>query len=85
MRRDARVLLVSRDRENILRTRPELVHDHKLTPRMAAYDQLAAMHGWDVIDNNGKLESTKQQIREALGLAASTPMKAVGLNSEGTI
>lgn len=68
MRRDARVLWVSRDRESILRTRPELVHDHKLPARMEAYGQLAALHGWDVVDNNGTLESTKQQIREALGL-----------------
>jgi hypothetical protein len=72
MRRDGQVLWVSRDRENILRTRPELVHDHKLAPRIMAYGQLAALHGWDVIDNNGTLESTKQQIREALGLTAGT-------------
>lgn len=68
MRRDAKVLWVSRDRENILRTRPELVHDHKLAPRMAAYTRLAALHGWDVIDNNGTLEATRQQIRAVLGL-----------------
>lgn len=68
MRRDARVLWVSRARENILRTRPELVHDHKLPARMAAYGQLAALRGWDVIDNNGTLEATKRQIREALAL-----------------
>lgn len=68
MRRDAKVLWVSRDRESILRTRPELVHDHKLPARMVAYGQLAALHGWGVIDNNGTLEATKQQIREVLGL-----------------
>jgi len=72
MRRDAQVLWVSRERESILHTRPELVHDHKLAPRIMAYGQLAALHGWDVIDNNGTLESTKQQIREALGLTAGT-------------
>ena len=68
MKRDARVLWISRKRDGILLTRPELVHDHKLQPRMAVYAELAAMHGWDVIDNNGELESAKAQIRLALGL-----------------
>ena len=68
MRRDARVLWVSRDKQSILRTRPELVHDHKLPIRMTVYAQLAALHGWDVIDNNGTLDAARQQIRAALGL-----------------
>lgn len=69
MRRDACVLWISRARENILATRPELVHDHKLALRMAVYAQLATLHGWHVIDNNDTLESAKAQIRTALGLA----------------
>lgn len=68
MQRNARVFWISRTRENILCTRQELVHDHKLAPRMAAYEQLAALHGWDVIDNNGTLEDAQHQIREALRL-----------------
>jgi hypothetical protein len=68
IRRNARVLWISRDRDNILRTRPELVHDHKLAPRVAIYGKLAARHSWSVIDNNETLEDAKAQIRIALGL-----------------
>lgn len=68
MRRDACVLWISRNQDSILRTRPELVHDYKRTQRMAVYAQLAAQHGWHVIDNNGTLEAAKAQIRMALGL-----------------
>lgn len=71
MRCNARVLWISRDRECILRTRPELVHDHKLAPRMKVYAQLAQHHGWHVIDNNGALDDAKAQIRAALGLAGT--------------
>lgn len=71
MRRDALVLWISRDRDSILRTRPELVHDHKLAPRVAVYAQLAKRHGWHVIDNNGTLDDAKAQIRNALGLVAN--------------
>ncbi len=74
MRRDARVLWISRERDNILRTRSELVHDHKLVPRMAVYAQLAARHHWHVIDNNGALEDAKQQICSALNLAVHTEL-----------
>jgi len=66
MRRDAAVFWVSRDRVNILRSRPELVHDHKLDMRSAVYAQLAARHGWHVVDNNGTLEDSKSKIRSAL-------------------
>jgi len=69
MRRDARVLLISRDRDSILRTRPELVNDHKLAARMAVYAQLAARYGWHVVDNSRTLEDAKVQIRTALGFA----------------
>jgi hypothetical protein len=68
MNRDARVLWISRKRDSILLTRPELAHDYKLQPRMAVYAQLAALHGWDVIDNNGELDFAKTQIRSALRL-----------------
>ena len=71
MKRDARVLWISRNRDSILHTRPELVYDHKLQPRMAVYAGLAALHGWDVIDNNGQLEDAKEQIRIALGFEKS--------------
>lgn len=72
MRRDARVLWISRGRDSILRTRPELVHDHKLGPRMAVYARLAERHAWHVIDNNGTLDEAKVQIRAALGLAGAS-------------
>lgn len=68
MQRDARVFWITRVRENILITRPELVHDHKLEPRMRVYGRLARLHRWDVVDNNGTLEGAKSQIRTALGL-----------------
>lgn len=70
MRRGACVLWVSRARENILATRPELTHDYKLPVRMTVYGQLAAQHGWCVINNDGSLDAAKEQIRRALGLAA---------------
>lgn len=69
MQHDARVLWISREQENILRTRPELVHDHKLPQRMALYARLAKRHRWEVIDNNGTLDEAKEQIRAALRLA----------------
>jgi hypothetical protein len=72
VRRDARVLWVSRDRKNILRTRPELAHDYKLAPRIAAYRQLAILYGWEVIDNNGSLVTTKEQIRNVLRLTGQS-------------
>lgn len=68
MRRDAQVLWISRDRDNILKTRPELHHDRKLAPRMAEYAELAGLHGWTTIDNNGSLEAAKEQILFALGI-----------------
>lgn len=71
MRRDACVLWISRERDSILRTRTELVHDHKLAPRMGVYAQLAARHGWHVIDNNGTLDGAKAQIRATLGLGGT--------------
>lgn len=70
MRRDAQVIWISRERDNILKTRKELVHDHKLLPRMQVYEHLARANNWDVIDNNGDLEDAKNQIREALKLPA---------------
>lgn len=83
MRRDARVLWVSRSRDNILRTRPELVHDHKLAPRMAVYAQLAARHRWDIIDNNGSLDDARQRIRIALNLVAKADLVRPGATSVG--
>ncbi len=71
LRRDARVIWISRERDNILATRKELEHDHKLLPRMRLYKQLAKIHNWDVIDNNSDLESAKEQIRAVLNLPAS--------------
>lgn len=78
IRRDARVLWIARDRANILTTRPELVHDHKLAPRMAVYRELAARHSWQIIDNNGSLDFAKMQIRAAVGLEDRSSDKGRG-------
>lgn len=82
IRRDACVLWISRDRDSILRTRPELIHDHKLVPRMSVYAELATLHGWHAIDNNGMIESSKTQIRTALGLTEDTAVNACAGNRE---
>ena len=69
VRCNARVLWVDRERENILKTRPELVHDHKLETKVTVYRQLAELHRWDVIENNGTLDSAKQQVLDVLGIS----------------
>ena len=70
VRRDARVLWVSRSADNILGVRKELMHDPKLTKRIDIYKGMADRHGWDVVDNDGSLEHSKKQIRSILGLVA---------------
>lgn len=66
IRRDGVVVHISRRRENILETRPELVHDHKLARRIALYERLAVQNGWLQVDNNGTLDGAQQQLAEAL-------------------
>ena len=66
--KDDKVLLVMRSMNNILRTRPELVSDYKLERKMLIYKHLAAINDWNVIDNNGLMESTRSQISGVLEL-----------------
>lgn len=72
VRRDAIVLWIARDLERILDTRPELRHDQKLPGRIESYRRLADRYGWRVIDNNGTLEHTQQQICDELALCKLT-------------
>lgn len=69
MRRDARVLWISRSPENILSTRVELKNDYKLRARMDVYQRLSELHHWTVIDNNDSLDAAKLQIAGVLGLS----------------
>jgi thymidylate kinase len=68
MHRQSSVLLISRSLKSILLARPELKYDPKLKKRMRLYFKLAAQNNWAVIDNNGPLEMTKDQIRKVIGL-----------------
>lgn len=74
MRHDAQVLWIKRSRDNILETRPELVNDHKLMPRMEVYEKLAMRHNWHVIENNGSLEAAKEQIRNILNMVDTSTL-----------
>jgi len=68
IRRDAKVLWISRNKDSIMHSRPELVHDNKLSLRMGVYERLAYHYGWDVIENNSTLDVAQAQIFGALGL-----------------
>ena len=63
------VLYIKRAKENMLCTRPELVHDHKLDKKIAAYDKSAAIYGWHTIHNDATLEETFYQISSVLQLS----------------
>ena len=58
------VIFVSRRREEILKTRPELVHDTKLARKIGIYEHLARVHGWRQLDNNQPLALVKQELQE---------------------
>jgi len=66
--KDAKVFPIMRSIENILSTRPELVSDYKLEKKMLIYKHLATINDWNIIDNNGLMESTRSQISGILGL-----------------
>lgn len=57
-----KVILIDRDIENILATRPELVHDPKLERRSGYYRRLASAMNWEVVDNNRTLDEAKSRI-----------------------
>lgn len=66
LKKNTKVLWVMRDTDKILSTRPELVHDRKLQKRADIYRQLAELHGWTRIDNNGYLNCTKKKLISSL-------------------
>ena len=62
------IFYINRTRDNIISTRPELIHDTKLVRRMAIYDKLAKTYGWFIVNNNGTLEETKRHISQILNI-----------------
>lgn len=68
LRKNAKILLISRSYDKILANRPELINDHKLSFRIKIYEQLASMHGWSIVDNNATIEAAQEKICIALGL-----------------
>jgi hypothetical protein len=56
------VFYIRRSRENILSTRPELLHDHKLPSKIDIYDELTAICNWHVIDNNRTLHEAEMEL-----------------------
>lgn len=67
------VILISRSREHILKTRPELVHDYKLNKKIGVYREMAARNGWAVVHNDGSLKESQKQLTECLGLSGVVP------------
>jgi len=62
VRSNSGVFLISRSVENILQTRPDLIHDHKLERKYHIYHEIAGTCGWEVIDNNNSLTDTKSYL-----------------------
>ncbi len=67
-----KVFFISRSRENIIKTRPELEYDRSLTEKIRIYHCLAEAFGWEIIENNGSLSSTKDQLIHSLSLRETT-------------
>ena len=70
IRGNARVLMIKRSKEKIYRSRPELIHDHKLDRKIAIYDRLAEVNKWSIVDNNYSIETTQKAIVNLLQLGA---------------
>jgi hypothetical protein len=64
------VFLISRNVSNIFKSRPELNYDSKLSFKYDMYHVLADRYGWNIIDNNGLLDDSFQQIIDALKCSA---------------
>jgi thymidylate kinase len=61
------ILYINRTRDNIISTRPELIHDYKLNRKIAIYNHLAeTTKGWFIIDNNHSLKHTQTTIAELI-------------------
>jgi hypothetical protein len=73
VRTQGRVLLISRSRENIVKTRPELVNDHKLNKKIGVYKDMAERNGWAVVHNDGLLDESRKQLADCLGLSGVVP------------
>ena len=57
------VIWISRSKENIVQSRPELRHDRKLSRKIAIYGRLAAMNNWPCLDNNRPLAEVQADLR----------------------
>jgi thymidylate kinase len=71
VRGEARVIMLRRTKENILRSRPELVHDFKLDRKLAIYSHLAEINRWSIVENNYSIETTKNEIAKLLQWTAT--------------
>jgi len=60
------VILVERDADLIEESRPELEFDFKLRLRQRLYRSMAAIEGWDALDNNGELKITLRKLSDWL-------------------
>jgi thymidylate kinase len=56
------VIYIKRNYHEIIISRPELAYDNKLKLRIKMYENLAQKNKWHVVDNNGSLEKTKNEI-----------------------
>ena len=65
---DAKVLFVKRSKDNIIKARPEMIHDYKLDRKLSIYNHLADLHNWTVVDNNRSIETTHKEIAKLLRL-----------------
>lgn len=68
VRDNATVLYISRSYENIVNSRKELLHDHKMERKISLYSKLSIDRQWHLIDNNRKLDDAKQDMLKALGI-----------------
>lgn len=71
VRARATVLFIKRSKGNILRKRPELVHDYKLDRKISIYQRLAETQAWFIVENDDSLETTQAQISGFLKLGAA--------------
>ena len=65
-----KVILIDRNIDNILNSRPELEHDQKLGRRIEYYRKLAHKMNWDIVDNNGSLALTRSKIANVINTSA---------------
>ncbi len=68
LRNKVAVIYISRSHENIVNSRSELLHDHKMKRKIGLYSKLAKENRWHLIDNNRNLDDAKQDILKVLGL-----------------